>query len=87
VRDGSSTAARGPRKEANFGSIPGKDVLEPGTPYIREAATIVKHTATGRQHTRHTSLESLKSTAFLETFIRRDFLFVSFVLLAYLYCK
>jgi hypothetical protein len=42
VRDGSSssTAARGPRKEANVGSIPEKDILEPGTLYIREAATI-----------------------------------------------
>jgi hypothetical protein len=51
VRDASGTAARGPRKEANVGSIPEKDVLEPGVPYIREAASHVKTHDNGRQHT------------------------------------
>jgi hypothetical protein len=51
VRDVSGTAARGARKEANVGSIPEKDVLEPGVPYIREAASHVKTHDNGRQHT------------------------------------
>jgi hypothetical protein len=69
VRDASGTAARGPRKEANVESIPEKDVLETGIPYIREAASHGSRTST------------------LETFIRRDFLFVSLVLLTCSYCK